>query len=117
MRLSRGRALVSSTFVIALLLLVVPRLSIWKRGRPTRTQTTTVTEKRINRAPIRHLTDSQITPQLQRKRIDLLQKMNRRQLSRLERDAKVEGIIESFEIAFSVYSPGASPKLESDSFR
>jgi hypothetical protein len=52
------------------------------------------------KAPIRYLTDSQISPELQRKRIDLLQKMNRRQLARLERDAHVEGVIESFEIAF-----------------
>ena len=51
-------------------------------------------------APIRHLTDQSISEAVQRRRIDLIQAMNRRQLQRLETDQQMEGVIESFELAF-----------------
>ena len=37
-----------------------------------------------NQAPIRHLTDRSISESVQRRRIDLIQEMNRRQLERLD---------------------------------
>ncbi len=54
----------------------------------------------LDRAPIRHLTDPATPADVQRRRIDLLQSINRGQLDRLERDQKLEGVIESFELAF-----------------
>ena len=51
-------------------------------------------------APIRHLTDATIPKVIQRRRIDLIQNMNRRQLKRLETDQQMEGVVESFELAF-----------------
>ena len=53
-----------------------------------------------DKAPIRHLTDATIPKKIQRRRIDLIQNMNRRQLKRLETDQQMEGVIESFELAF-----------------
>ena len=62
-----------------------------------------------NQAPIRHLTDTSIPQDVQRRRIDLIQKMNRRQLKRLETDRQMEGVIESFELAFRMQDE--TPKL------
>jgi hypothetical protein len=62
-----------------------------------------------NKAPIRHLTDSQVPPGVQRRRVDLIQSMNRRQLERLETDQQMEGVIESFELAFRMQAE--TPKL------
>jgi hypothetical protein len=62
-----------------------------------------------HRAPIRHLTDPHATAQQQRRRIDLVQSMNERQLARLEQDQMMEGVIESFELAFRMQT--ATPKL------
>jgi hypothetical protein len=60
-------------------------------------------------APIRNLTDAGTPPQLQRKRIDLIQAMNRRKLARLNEDQQMEGVIESFELAFRMQAE--TPKL------
>ncbi|MFT5525061.1 MAG: hypothetical protein ACI9HK_003027, partial [Pirellulaceae bacterium] len=62
-----------------------------------------------DKAPIRHLTDSQIPAKVQRRRIDLIQTMNRRQLERLKTDQQMEGVIESFELAFRMQAE--TPKL------
>ncbi|MEK6238243.1 MAG: DUF1501 domain-containing protein, partial [Planctomycetales bacterium] len=62
-----------------------------------------------NKAPIRHLTDSSVPKDVQRRRIDLIQKMNRRQLNRLETDQQMEGVIESFELAFRMQTE--TPRL------
>jgi len=62
-----------------------------------------------NKAPIRHLTDASVSEAVQRRRIDLIQKMNRRQLERLETDLQMEGVIESFELAFRMQTE--TPKL------
>ncbi len=62
-----------------------------------------------NKAPIRHLTDASISEAVQRRRIDLIQAMNRRQLQRLETDQQMEGVIESFELAFRMQAE--TPKL------
>jgi len=62
-----------------------------------------------NKAPIRHLTDSSVSEDVQRRRIDLIQQMNRRQLERLETDQQMEGVIESFELAFRMQAE--TPRL------
>jgi len=62
-----------------------------------------------NKAPIRHLTDSSLPKAVQRRRIDLIQTMNRRQLERLKSDQQMEGVIESFELAFRMQTE--TPKL------
>jgi hypothetical protein len=53
-----------------------------------------------DKAPIRHLTDASVSEAVQRRRIDLIQQMNERQLARLKTDQQMEGVIESFELAF-----------------
>jgi hypothetical protein len=45
-----------------------------------------------DKAPIRNLTDASVPKQLQRRRIDLIQTMNHRQLKRLETDQQMEGV-------------------------
>jgi hypothetical protein len=62
-----------------------------------------------NKAPIRHLTDLGLPREVQRRRIDLIQSMNRRQLDRLQHDQQMEGVIESFELAFRMQTE--TPKL------
>lgn len=61
------------------------------------------------KAPIRHLTDPSISPARQRQRINLIQAMNRRKLARLKQDQQMEGVIESFELAFRMQTE--TPKL------
>jgi len=60
----------------------------------------TAIQKVQGSVPIRHLTDAAIPEAVQRRRIDLIQSMNRRQLKRLEKDQQMEGVVESFELAF-----------------
>ncbi len=74
-------------------------------------QGTPIQEVGINpkSAPIRHLTDPNISLKMQRDRIDLIQAMNRRKLSRLKEDQQMEGVIESFELAFRMQTE--TPKL------
>ena len=61
------------------------------------------------KAPIRYLTDTSISKDVQRRRIDLIQSMNRQQLQRLQTDQQMEGVIESFELAFKMQTE--TPKL------
>lgn len=61
------------------------------------------------RAPIRHLADRSVTDDVQRKRVDLIKALNQVQLERLESDQKMEGVIESFELAFRMQTE--TPKL------
>jgi hypothetical protein len=61
------------------------------------------------KTPIRHLSDTTIAPDLQRRRLDLLQAMNRRHLQRLGTDRQMEGVIESFELAFRMQTE--TPRL------
>ena len=51
-------------------------------------------------ASIRYLQDDSISPRMQRKQLDFLQQMNRAHLAKLETDRQMEGLIESFELAF-----------------
>ena len=53
-----------------------------------------------NESPIANLTDRDASAATQRRRLDLLQRLNRNLLQRVEVDRQVEGIIESFELAF-----------------
>ena len=62
-----------------------------------------------DKAPIRNLTDTSLPKEMQRRRIDLIQTMNRRQLERLETDQQMEGVIESFELAFRMQTE--TPRL------
>ncbi|MBM4068885.1 MAG: DUF1501 domain-containing protein [Planctomycetes bacterium] len=62
-----------------------------------------------SRPPIRHLSDAGTSPNVQRRRLDLIQAMNRRHLERLRADQQMEGVIESFELAFRMQAE--APRL------
>jgi hypothetical protein len=53
-----------------------------------------------NSSPIRHLQDADTEPSQQRRRLQFLQGMNQRLLDRFTSDPQLEGMIESFELAF-----------------
>ena len=59
--------------------------------------------------PVQYLRDPSSNPNAQRRRLDLLQRMNKRLLNRVETDAQMEGIIESFELAFRMQAE--TPRL------
>ena len=65
-------------------------------------QGTAITEvgSGVGKAPIRHLLDPAVPKVVQRQRVDLLQAFNRHQLERVEGDLQMEGVIESFELAY-----------------
>ena len=52
------------------------------------------------RATIGYLDDPSIKPEVQRRQLDLIQAMNRGHLERHRTDRRLEGVIESFELAF-----------------
>ncbi len=58
---------------------------------------------------IRFLNDPTTTPELQRRQMDLVQSMNQRLLGRVKQDAQMEGMIQSFELAFRMQAE--TPKL------
>ncbi len=60
-------------------------------------------------ATIRHITTTQRTAAQQRKQLDLLQSLNRAHLERSGGDDRLEGVIESYELAYRMQS--AVPKL------
>jgi hypothetical protein len=63
----------------------------------------------LARASVPHIVNRELPPSLQRKQLDLLQSLNR---TRLEQDAvnnELEGVIQSYELAFRMQ--GAVPKL------
>jgi hypothetical protein len=51
-------------------------------------------------AAIKYLVDDESSAAVQRRRLDLVQRMNRRLLDRVEGDRLMEGMIESYELAF-----------------
>ena len=59
--------------------------------------------------PIRHLSDPEVLGSLQRHRVDLIQAMNQSKLARLGSDQEIQGMIESFELAFRMQTE--TPKL------
>jgi hypothetical protein len=60
-------------------------------------------------SPIDYLTDLSGDPKMQRARLDFTQRMNRRLLDQAEADVRMEGMIESMEIAFRMQT--ATPEL------
>lgn len=58
---------------------------------------------------IRFLNDPDARPELQRRQMDLVQSMNQRLLGRVRHDAQMEGMIQSFELAFRMQAE--TPKL------
>jgi hypothetical protein len=60
-------------------------------------------------ASIKYLVDDEVTAAVQRRRLDLVQRMNRQLLQRVESDRQMEGMIESFELAFRMQTE--TPKL------
>ena len=51
-------------------------------------------------ATIGYLKDPSTQPEVQRRQLDLIQEINRAHLDRLHSDRQIEGVIESFELAF-----------------
>jgi hypothetical protein len=60
-------------------------------------------------ARVEHIRSSQLTPEQQRKQLDLVQAMNRELLERDQVNTQLEGVIKSYELAFTMQS--AVPKL------
>ncbi|MFN4258742.1 MAG: DUF1501 domain-containing protein [Gemmataceae bacterium] len=60
-------------------------------------------------ARIRHIANAQYTTEQQRRQLDLLQAMNRAHLDKAGPDDRIEGVIESFELAFRMQT--AVPRL------
>lgn len=58
---------------------------------------------------IRYLNDPQTTPEAQRRQIDFVQAMNRRLLNRVVEDRVMDGVIDSFELAFRMQAE--TPRL------
>ncbi len=68
---------------------------------PAAHQGTPLTVPKDGRASaIKYLQDPETAAPVQRRRLDLLQRMNQRLLGRVGTDAQMEGMIESFELAF-----------------
>jgi hypothetical protein len=63
----------------------------------------------VKEAAIPYLVDRDSTTTAQRRRLDYVQRMNRRLLERVETDQQMEGMIESFELAFRMQAE--TPKL------
>src|SRR5262249_59942900 len=58
---------------------------------------------------IKYLVDEEVAPVAQRRRLDLVQRMNHRLLERVQSDLQMEGMIASFELAFRMQAE--TPKL------
>ncbi len=63
----------------------------------------------LSEAQIRHIKNSEMPPDRQREQLDLIQAMNRRHLEEAIVDAQLEGVIESYELAFRMQTE--APKL------
>ena len=53
-----------------------------------------------NQPPIANISNKRMTTEEQRRQIDLIQEMNRSMLDRVHSDSELEGVIESYELAF-----------------
>jgi hypothetical protein len=58
----------------------------------------------LTQAQIKHIQNGLLTKDLQRKQLDLVQDLNREQLQQAQMDAQLEGVIESYELAFRMQS-------------
>lgn len=63
----------------------------------------------LSEAQIRHIKNSELAPDRQREQLDLIQQMNREHLAQAKVDAQLEGVIESYELAFRMQTE--APKL------
>ncbi len=54
----------------------------------------------VKDARINHLTNARVTTGMQKKQLDFVQEMNRKLLEQREVDSQVEGVIQSYELAF-----------------
>ncbi|HJN82875.1 MAG TPA: DUF1501 domain-containing protein, partial [Verrucomicrobiota bacterium] len=63
----------------------------------------------LRTASLRNLSNEHVTGNLQRKQLDFLQSLNRDLLARKRKSSQVEGVIESYELAFRMQS--AVPEL------
>jgi hypothetical protein len=61
------------------------------------------------RPRIRHLENETVSSELQRSQLDLVQQLNREHLDRLRADQQMEGVIQSYELAFRMQS--AAPEV------
>lgn len=62
----------------------------------------------ITQAEIPFLKNLDLSPSRQRQQLDLIQRLNREHLTRAQRDPNIEGLIESFELAFRMQSEAPS---------
>jgi hypothetical protein len=53
-------------------------------------------------AAFKYLVDNKSSAAVHRRRLDLIQRMNRRLLHRVQTDRRMEGMIESFELVFRI---------------
>ncbi len=58
----------------------------------------------LTQAQIKHIQNGLYTPDLQRRQLDLIQDLNREQLKQAALDSQLEGVIESYELAFRMQS-------------
>jgi len=56
--------------------------------------------QRVDQAQINHLRNSKLPRSMQQKQLELLQSMNRELAERQENNSQIEGVIESYELAF-----------------
>ncbi|MSU21602.1 MAG: DUF1501 domain-containing protein [Pedosphaera sp.] len=63
----------------------------------------------LSQAQIRHIKNSQLSVEMQREQLDLLQEINRGHLKEAKQDNQLEGVIESYELAFRMQME--APKL------
>ncbi len=58
----------------------------------------------LTQAQIKHIQNGLLTKDLQRRQLDLVQDLNREQLQQAQLDSQLEGVIESYELAFRMQS-------------
>ncbi|MBI2948275.1 MAG: DUF1501 domain-containing protein [Verrucomicrobia bacterium] len=63
----------------------------------------------LSQAQIRHIKNPKLSPEMQRQQLDLLQEINRDHLKTAQLDSQLEGVIESYELAFRMQTE--VPKL------
>jgi hypothetical protein len=76
---------------------------------PASHQGTAVSVTHGSAAAIRYLVDEESSPAVQRRRLDMVQRLNQRLLDRMETDRHMEGMIQSFELAFRMQTE--TPRL------
>ncbi|MEW6161197.1 MAG: DUF1501 domain-containing protein [Verrucomicrobiota bacterium] len=63
----------------------------------------------LSQAQIRHIKNARLPLDLQRQQLDFLQQINREHLKQAQQDSQLEGVIESYELAFRMQT--AAPKV------